>query len=501
MPVPSATPALPATPTPSPTPSTGTLRVVQAADPTTLDPWAARDEPTLLVLRQVFEPLVDLAPGTFRIVPKLADHWDVSSDGRTYTMTLRSGIRFHDGTAFDAAAVVANFERSPATERFELGARIASVRARDPSTVVFTLAAPYAPFLASIASPSFGIVSPVCFAQDPSWATAASRCAAGTGPFRIEAGAWQRGEEVTLVRNASYWARDASGASLPSLDAITFRAIADEASRAAAVHAGSADIAVDLGPAGAAQLRSDPNVAVTRRPSFDASFLGFGAGPGPLASADVRRAIAMAIDRTTLTQTVFAGDAKVASQLVPPGISGYDDTVIEFARYDPAAAKKLIADAGLVNPFSADLWYPSSGSPTLPDPKRVAESIAADLLKVGITVTLRPAGAARIASDARAGLLPLWLADRPAARADPDPFLADVTDDPVVNALLERARAEPDGSKRAELYKQVTKLIQQQTARLPLFNATEPLAASRRVRGLVAQPIVGESFAGISLGR
>ena len=488
------------TPSPSATavPSGGVLRVALPADITTLDPWAANDASTLAVLRQVYEPLVDLAPGSFQVVPKLADHWDVSSDGRTYIFTLRSGIRFHDGTLLDAAAVAANFDRG--RSRSVLAAQITSVTATDALTVAFSLRAPYAPFLASLAAPSFGIVSPACLRQDPSWATAASRCAAGTGPFRLEPGAWRPGERITLTRAAGYWGRDGGGNTLPYLDGVTYLPMPDQGARAAAVHAGTQDVALDLDPAALATIRSDPNIAVMRRPSCDASFLGFAGATGPLATPDVRRAIAMAIDRAAIAQTAYAGDAKVATQLVPPGIAGYDTSVVEYAKYDTTAAKKLLADAGQGSGFAVDLWYPGDGSPSLPEPRRVADAIAADLAKVGITATLRSGDPARIRSETRTGTL-LWIESRVASRADADDFLADVTSDPVVQALLDRARTEIDESKRTELYKQVTKLLQQQAARVPLFNASLPVVASRRVRGLVAQPVVPESLAAVWLGR
>lgn len=496
--VPLASPT--ASPSPSAVPAGGVLRVGTAADVTTLDPWSATDATTLSALRQVYEPLVDLEPGTVRVVPKLADRWDMAADGRTYRFTLRAGIRFHDGSALDAAAVVFNFERARAMARSDLGVRIASVTAADPSTVVFTLLEPYGPFVATLASPSFSIVSPACVRADPGWATAASRCSAGTGPFRIDPGAWQPRQQLALTRNTGYWGRDASGHALPYLDGVTFRVLEGESSRASAVHAANADVALDLGPAGVAQLRSDPNIAVVRRPPYDASFLGFAAS-GPFSSSDVRRAIAMAIDRGAIAQTVFSGDAKVATQLVPPGLVGYDTSMVEFAKYDVAAAKKLLADAGQGAGFSTDLWYPASPTPSLPDPRRVAEAIAADLTKIGIVATLHAEDPSRLAMDAAMGSLPLYLSARVATRADADDFLADVTSDPVVQALLQHARTESDGSKRGELYKQVTKLVQQQTARLPLFNASLPVAASRKVRDLVPQPVVGESFAAVWLGR
>jgi len=247
----------------------GTLRVAQASDITSLDPWTASDPATLTVLRQVYETLVDLEPGGFRIVPRLAERWAVSADGRVWTFQLRQGVRFHDGTLLDAAAVAFNFERARAFARFDLGTLITSVVTPDPATVTFTLRAPFAPFLATLATPSFGIVSPTCLRQGPAWATPATRCAAGTGPFRVEPGAWQARDRITLTRNPSYWGKDLSGTALPYLDAVVFAAFGDEADRVLALRAAGIDVSLEIGPTSLAAIRSDPNLAIRRRPSAD----------------------------------------------------------------------------------------------------------------------------------------------------------------------------------------------------------------------------------------
>jgi peptide/nickel transport system substrate-binding protein len=478
----------------------GTLRVAQASDITSLDPWMAKDAATLTVLRQVYETLVDLSPGGFKIVPGLAERWAVSADGRVWTFQLRQGVRFHDGTALDAAAVAFNFERARAFARFDLGTLITSVVTPDPATVSFTLRAPFAPFLATLATPSFGIVSPTCLRQGPAWATPATRCAAGTGPFRVDPGAWRSGDRVTVTRNPSYAGRDASGHALPYLDSVVFVTSPDESARVAELRAAGVDVSLDIGPASLAAIRSDPNLAIRRRPSADVSYLGISAG-APFDTVDVRRALAAAIDRNAILQTVYGGDARTASQLLPPALLGYDDTITEFAKYDPAAAKRALADAGYPNGFATELWYPAAPTAALPDPRRVAEAIAADLGRIGLLVRLRPAEADSVSAYARSGVAPLWIGDRAGERADPDEFLADVSTSAVTLELLRRARGESDSSKRSELYKQVTKLAQQDVLRVPLFHASPPIALVGKVVGLVPQPIVGESFTLVSLGR
>jgi peptide/nickel transport system substrate-binding protein len=239
---------------------------------------------------------------------------------------------------------------------------------------------------------------------------------------------------------------------------------------------------------------------IRRRPSADVSYLGITTG-APFDSPDVRHAVAAAFDRNAILQAVYAGDARLATQLLPPGLLGYDDTVTEFAKFDPSLAKRMLTDAGYPNGFATELWYPSTPTAALPDPKRTAEAIAADLGRIGLLVRVRPAEADSIAAYARSGVAPLWIADRAGQRADPDEFVADATTNPVTLELLRRARGENDTSKRSELYKQVTKLLQQETVRVPLFHASPPIALVGKVIGLVPQAIVGESFAAVSLGR
>ncbi|HYK99369.1 MAG TPA: ABC transporter substrate-binding protein [Candidatus Acidoferrales bacterium] len=501
----SCTTAPTASPAPTATPDAvtrgGQLRVAQALDVTTLDPWTASDPDTLEALSQVYEPLARLDPVSLRPVPLLATKWTASSDARIWTFTLRSGVKFHDGTPLDAAAVAYDFERARDFLRLGLGPLIDSVTASDPSTVVFTLKTGYAALPATLASTSFGLVSPACVKAGPAWATPATRCAAGTGPFRVEPGAWKTGDRLVLTRNASYWGTDADGRRLPFLDSVAFIAVRDENARVGGLHAAQVEVALDLGPATARALRADPNLAAQRRPYYPTVFVGITPGPGPFAAAEVRRAAAMAVDRDGLARSVYSGEARAAAQLVPPGLLGHDDTVTQFAPGDAAAAKKLLADAGFASGVNADLWYSPDASDALPDPKRVAEAVAADLARGGITVNVRTEDAALFIADAKGGRLTLWIEARAPERADPDDFLADATTNTVALELLRRARAEIDESKRAELYKQAAKLIQQDVSRIPLLHTGAPLGLTRRVHGLTASAVGGESLATVWMGQ
>jgi peptide/nickel transport system substrate-binding protein len=518
------------TPTPTPTGTVeagGTLRVALTADATTLDPWNANDTNTLLVTRQIFETLVDYDPGGFKIVPKLAETWSVSSDGRSWTFALRRGVKFHDGTDLDAAAVVLNFDRArqaahplrgPAGsdrspyrayaalfEGFDDQSVIVRAEAKDSATVVITTKMPFGPLLADLAMPSFAIVSPKSMRDDPAgWSTPASRGAAGTGPFVFRPGAWQAGQQIALERSAEYWMKDQGGTPLPYADRVVLRVVKDEAARIAELRSGGLDAVRDLTPTALPAVKGDPNLQLLVRPAAGATYLGIATAATPFDKVEVRRAIAMAIDRSLLAATLYSGAGRPASQLLAPGMLGYDDSVVEFYRLDTAAAKRLLADAGVASGFATELWYPSAWRAQYPDPKRVAESVAADLAKIGIAATVRTEDAAAYLADARAGRLPLWLGDAGAAdSADPDSFFPDggAWAGDIVRELLRRARYESDASKRTELYKQVSKIIQQDATRIPLVQADALVATTKKVRGLVPHPIGVESYAQVWLGK
>jgi peptide/nickel transport system substrate-binding protein len=520
---------VPGVATPIPTPAGGvdtggTFRVAVAADPGTLDPWNASDANALIVTRQIFETLVEHEAGGFKIVPKLAESWSVSSDGLVWTFVLRRGIKFHDGTDLDAAAVVLNLERArqvahplrgPAgAERFRAflalldgfddASVIARAEAKDVATVVITTKVPFGPLLAALATPSFAIVSPKSLRDDPAgWSTAASLAASGTGPFAFRPGSWQPGQQITLERSASYWAKDPASTALPYLDRVVFRVIKEEATRIAELRSGNVDALRDLTPAALPTVKADPNLQLAARPSFNATYLGVSGSVAPLDKVEVRRAIAMAIDKPLLAAVLYSGGGLPASQLLAPGMLGYDDSVVEFYRYDLAAAKRLLADAGVPNGFTTEIHYPSQWRAQYPDPRRVAESVAADLARIGIMVTVRAAEPAAYRVDSRAGRLPLWIGDATGESADPDSFFPDggAWAGDVVRELLRRARYEANESKRTELYKQASKLIQQDAARVPLMHVETFVAATKKVRVLTPHAMGVEAFTKTWLGK
>ncbi|HTJ60050.1 MAG TPA: ABC transporter substrate-binding protein [Candidatus Saccharimonadales bacterium] len=482
----------PATITPSPTakvPLGGTLRVALAAPIGSLDPQIAGANP--LVVAQIFEGLV--ARGPNGPVPALATKWLVGADARSWTFTLRDGVTFHDGTAVDAAAVAKSLGRAndPLIETAE---------AADPRTVVVTTHVPYGPFLSALATTPYLIVSP------------ASRTS-GTGPFRVPAGA-EGARPLVLQRNDRYWRPDATGQKLPYLDALSFTAIPDPGTRLASIRAGNEDFVQDLATGDIGTIRTDPSLQLIARPATTVLYLGLNLSLPPLDDLRIRQAIAQSLNPQGLVDRLYSGTATPASQFPPPAMLGYDDSVTQFAKADVAAAKKLLADSGHPN-LEVALWYVLDASVTVPDMRKVAEAVAADLAASGISAELSTIDPVTFAASVRDNRYPMWLGVASPPTFDPDELLGAFfipkigigtgTDEPTeagawINAevagLLRKAHSEPDQSKRAELYKQVTKIVQREVPRIPLAWSAPPAAATKKV--VNAQ---GGLFADVGMGK
>jgi peptide/nickel transport system substrate-binding protein len=340
--------------------------------------------------------------------------------------------------------------------------------------------------------------------DDPAgWSSQSSMAASGTGAFVFRPGAWQPGQQIALERSATYGLKDPAGTALPYADRVVLRVLRDEAARIAELRSGGLEAAGDLTPGALSTVKADPNLQLVTRPAFNTAFIGIAATAKQFEKVEVRRALAMAIDKALLATALYSGSGRPASQLLAPGLLGYDDSVIEFYRLDTAAAKRLLADAGYPSGFATELWYPAAWRAQYPDPRRVAESVAADLAKIGIVATVRTEDAALFRVDANASRFPLWLGDAGGDSADPDSFFSDggAWAGDVVRELLRRARYEADASKRSELYKQVSKLIQQDAARIPLVHADALVAATKKVHGLAPHPIGVEAYTSVWLGK
>jgi peptide/nickel transport system substrate-binding protein len=375
------------------------------------------------------------------------------------------------------------------------------VTATDALTLVLVTRVPFGPFLSALTTLPFLIVSPV------------SRTS-GTGPFRAvpQGGSPAGVSPLVLERNDRYWRSDASGQKLPYLDHLSFTSIADSGTRLAAIRAGNVDYVQDLALGDITTIRTDPSLQLVARPASMVLYLGLNLSQSPLDDLRVRQALAQSLNPRSLVDRLYGGLATPASQLPPPAMLGYDDSVTEFAKADVAAAKKLLTDSAHPN-LELDLWYLVDPSVTLPDMRKVAEAVATDLAASGIVADTKTIDPITYAVSVQSNRYPMWVGIASAATFDPDEILGAAFTPPTQNGidgpteagawinkevagLLRKAKIEPDQSKRAELYKQVSKIVQREIPRIPIAWSSPPAAATKKV----VNPS-GGLFADVAMGK
>jgi len=532
-------PAGGASPTPPPAnqaKSGGTLVVALPGDITRTDPALIDDSNSSYVMQQVMEGLVALKPGsTSEVVPALAESWQLSPDGKTYTFKIRQGVKFHDGTAVDADAVVYNYQRWKdfPTElqdySYYAGAvfggygensNVASVVAVDPATVAITLKSPSSSFLLAQTLTVFSISSPTALKAGKAdntevdvskieYAQGGPSAMVGTGPFKFKS--WVVGDNVTVERNADYWNKDA----IPYLDAIVFKPVAEEAQRLNGLATGEIDFAQTIAPVDIATISANSELAVIDRgESCNTMQISINQNYAPVNNVKIREAIAAAVNRDYLIQTFYAGLAVPADNWMP--LNTLYAKPLGLPAYDPEKAKQLIAESGETD-LTIDFYYPSDVTrPYMPDPKGIFEAITGDLEAVGFTIvpkteTWRP----DYLDDEYAGKFEMWLLGWTCDWSGPDNFLktaffgyvdgAPSTEFAYKNDELETtmndALAATDEATAKSLWEKAQDLLRADLPTVPLINSTPPAAARADVMGFVGSGGLNEYFNSVWLDR
>jgi len=479
----------------------GVLVIGQVAEPQSLDPHAVTAVNDFRILMNVYEGLVRYASGTLEVEPALATDWEISSDGTTYTFTLRDGVSFHDGSPFDAQAVVFNFERMLKPEHpyhntgpFPLSfffSAVKTVEALDARTVRFTLNEPYAPFLSNLAYPTGLIVSPAAvmehganFGRNPS----------GTGPFRFAE--WKANESVVITRNDGYWNGSAS------TEAVVFRPITDANTRVAEMLSGGIDLMVEVPPVSLSQFAA-PAFQVVEQAGPHVWFLILNAKEGPFVDKRVRQAANYAINKEALVRDVLEGTAAVAAGPTPPAFAWAYNPDLQPYPYDPDRARALIAEAGAAG--AEITFYVTEGGSGMLDPVAMGTAIQADLAAVGFTVKIETyewntfLGKVNPGLEGKADMAEMaWMTNDP----DTLPFLALRTEawpdkggfnsgyysNPEVDRLLEAARASTDQEERARLYREMQVIVQDDAPWVFVANWKQNAVTSDRVANLALEP-------------
>lgn len=487
----------------------------RGGDSVSLDPISVTDGESFKVTKNIFDTLINFGEQDTEIEAGLASDWQAEEDGLTYTFQLQEGVTFHDGTDFNAEAVVANFDRWAAgdADQFpyyksmfggfgdEEEHVIESVEATGDYEVVIKLKRPQAPFLKNLAMSPFGIASPTAFEEA---GESFGDNPVGTGPFQFVE--WKRNDTVTIEKFDDYWVDGE-----PKLDQVVFRAIPDNSARLNALLSGEIDLADGITPSDSETIENEENLQLFERPSMNVGYLGLTSTREPFDDPKVRQAMNHAIDRQALVDSFYEGRAEVAKNPMPPVISGYNDS-IEGYEYDPEKAKELLAEAGLEDGFTMELWAMPVPRPYMPDGQKVAEAIQSNLADVGITAEIVSFEWATYLEKAAAGEADAFLLGWTGDNGDADNFLYVLLDQDNIGSnnytyyenqelhdLLIEAQTEVDEDARNELYMQAQEIIHEDAPWVPLAHSTPLLAGGTNVIDFKAHPTGSDKLASVDL--
>ncbi len=531
-----------APPTEEPAAEPVTFIFGRGGDSVQLDPAIVTDGESFRVTGQCLEPLYQYELGSTTPIPALATGCTANEDSTEWTCKLREGVKFHDGTDFNADAVIFNFERWRFTDNpyhfesqvfeyyecmwfgFDDDSVITAVEKVDDYTVKFVLGAPLAPFLANLTMNMFAISSPAAIEKYGDEYGMPSVGCVGTGPFIFKE--WVEGDHITVVANEDYWGGK------PTIDEIVWRVIPDDSARFLALKAGDIHALEQAVAEDIASAEADPDLYVMARPALNTSYLAFPYQVEEFQDIKVREAVAHAIDREGLIENFYGAYGEAATNFLPPLVWGHNDAIKDWV-YDPELSKQLLADAGFPDGLSEvtiahdledaegnvlysagdkiplTLYYMPVTRFYYPSPKEIGEAMAADLARAGIDTTLELAGDwPTYLGLRRNGLLPgLYMLGWGNDNGDPDNFhnyffgglsSADEVKEPdpregwyanpEVAKLLYKAAINPNQAEREALYKQVEQLLHDDVARLWVAHNNTPLLFSNKVSGYVPQP-------------
>jgi dipeptide transport system substrate-binding protein len=505
------------------------LTFCSEADPEGFDPAPHVTGATFDASSQaIYNRLVEFQRGAARIVPALAEAWEVSDDGLTYTFHLRSGVRFHTTEYFtptrelNADDVVFSLARQldpkhpwfryagghwPYFVGLALDTLVKSVRKLDDLTVEIVIARPSASFPANLAMDFASILSkeyadtllkagtPELLDQRP----------IGTGPYRFLG--YTPGVRIGYGANPDYWRGGRQ-----NIDLLMFQITPEPSARLRKLQDG---VCQAIAAPDAATLRvaaGDDSLEIAEADRLDVAYLAFNTRKPPFGDVRVRRALAMAIDKQAIVDAVYAGGASAAKAVLPPSMPTYDADAAD-AGFDAEAAKLLLAEAGVAG-LKVTLLTTTAGRPYNPDPQRVAAMIAADLSAIGVETAIVAVDVLgdflRQASDPdRDGAVLLgWTSDN----GDPGDFLSLLLSCEAVgqsnraqwcyvpfDELLAEARRARDPADRGRLYAEGQRMLQVHQPITALAHTVVSVPIARSATGFVASPLGRHNFEAVDI--
>jgi peptide/nickel transport system substrate-binding protein len=452
------------------------------ADPPKLDPSQSSALVDRFVLNSICDKLFDLdAEGN--IVPMLVTEHQLSDDKLTYTFTLREGVKFHDGTDFNAEAVAFNLERNRAEtspRRTELQI-INTVEVVDPKTIKITLKEPFAPFLSILTDRSGMIVSPKAAQEQGENFLNAPVC---SGPFKYQDRV--KGSSITLVRNDDYWQEG-----IPKASKITYKIFTDANTALVNLRSGQVDMTNVLPSKEVPGLQGDNKFVVVNEPGFGYQGIYLNVKQAPLDNKNVRKAIDMLIDRDALVKVMFGETATPGHSPFAKSHFAYGDSD-KYEKPNAEAAKKLLADAGVSN-VSFTLKTGTS-----PANAQLAQLVQNFLKAGGIDMQIEKVEFGTLLEQSDTGnfqAIQLGWSGRP----DPDQNIYDFLftgaannnsqfSNPTVDELLQQARVESDEAKRKQLYDQVMEIEHEEVPYVYLYHQNNVFGMRSNITGFTYVP-------------
>ena len=480
------------------------------------------------VVGNIFEGLVKFKAGSTSIEPSLATSWEISADGKEITFHLRKGVKFHDGTDFNADAVVFSFARQYDLNHLyhQYGKwsmwgyifyEVDRMEKIDDDTVKLVLKRPNVSILNSLAIYQVSIVSPT---NAEKYQEDAFKHPCGTGPFKFVE--WVKSDHVTLEANEDYWRERAK------LDQLIFKVIPDASARLMALEVGEVQGMEFPNPADFDRIKHNKDLVLMTQPGTNVGFLAMNTGYGyidenknnirdidseplvktpgyfePLTKKKVRQAINMAIDKQAIVDNIYMGTAVKAKNGMPPFMLGYNDDIVDYP-YDPAKAKQLLAEAGYPDGFEVTLYVMPVSRPYMSDPFKTSEAIQSYLAAVGIKVKFYQVDWAHYIQETKDGKHQMCLLGWAGDSGDPDNFMnvystnsasigmaqnrAFYIND-VVQELLSPALATYDDEKRAPYYKKIQEMVHEDAGWVYLFHLTQNVVFRNNIKGFILNPI------------
>ena len=457
-----------------------------SSEPNSLDPGKTNNVQADRVIWLLYDALTQLTPDGTQMVPALAERWEPSADGLTYTFTLRKDARFHDGTPVDAQAVKVSYERqfvtgspfystSPpnAYERV-LSGLVKEIQVIDPITVAITLHYPRPHQFAIVK-----IVSPQALSRHGLHLT---RTPIGTGPYRLER--WEK-DRIILSSFAGAW----HGRS--RLQQVIFPFVPETQAAMEGLEAGEYDLVNEVPPHLFERMAATPHLRLLKVGGLNVRFLGMQVGRPVLQDRRIREAIVRAVDRDRLATHLGRGAMSPARGPLPPATLGYDPQIRQPA-FDSARARMLLQEAGAASGLTLRLLYNAS----LEDWSEVVQAVRSDLRKVGIDVELVGTADWKSFHDERQkGEHDLYLYAWFVSTPDPERFLFPLFhsqspdnfgrfSNAKVDELLTQARQPMEDARRLRLYRDTTRLIVGEVPAVFLFHQISIAAYHARVTGL-----------------